>query len=280
MYLNLSANLDIRLDNPSFYVPLHVPELGDMRNTLQIEIQAPFNELQVDIVNCPCLSRPPFNLAGIRVCGNPYVIEFGEYETFYAPDKFTETPFDVAFRTASVFAIGSEYAKDYMQSTINNASRIVFADTSNGQRKIETITSNHQLFCACLGNIFSIDGVLIVRKGRVACNVTPEDFFPTRVSSFEEFSRLLQCHEIELESDLVAVGVIYSRTEIQASTEERYGIRLYKENKYRFNSFSDYGAGGEFLSDTTSDETEYEAYFHIAYFNIKKIFTVGHEPDV
>ncbi|KYN04548.1 hypothetical protein ALC62_04539 [Cyphomyrmex costatus] len=101
-----------------------------------------------------------------------------------------------------------------------------------------------------------------MRYGQVACNVMCDEY-PGRILSFNNFFLQQQCIEITLESDLIAVGVIFNNIPLPlADQEQRYGINLY--NRSEFHCFSNYGAGGQFISDTTPNTTEYEGYFNVA----------------
>lgn len=56
-------------------------------------------------------------------------------------------------------------------ANIINASRIVFAETSNGQTRIETLTKPNQLKCSLRGNFFVSEGrqrnvIRVHAKGR------------------------------------------------------------------------------------------------------------------
>ncbi|KYQ53211.1 hypothetical protein ALC60_07639 [Trachymyrmex zeteki] len=104
-------------------------------------------------------------------------------------------------------------------------------------------------------------GVLRMRNGRVACNVMWDEY-EEPMPPFYDFVKQLQCPEIDLESDMVAVGTILNDKPELLPQEQRYGLNLYKRSE--FHCFSNSEAGGQFISDTTPDTTEYEGYFNIA----------------
>ncbi|KYQ53210.1 Ester hydrolase C11orf54 like protein [Trachymyrmex zeteki] len=108
----------------------------------------------------------------------------------------------------------------------------------------------------------ALGGVLRMKNGRVACNVMWDEY-EEPMPLFDDFVKQLQCPEIDLESDMVAVGTILNeKPQLLTDQEQRYGLNLY--NRSEFHCFSNYEAGGQFISDTTPDTTEYEGYFNVA----------------
>ncbi|XP_024870604.1 ester hydrolase C11orf54 homolog [Temnothorax curvispinosus] len=330
---NLSENGHAStINRPLRPIQLRPSTLSEIGRTLQDEMKFMFRELTVDIAACPCLTREPFNLAGIGLCGNPSLIEVGGYTAFMPFPHNNNARWNIKNIVSSFaydsFIIGTGYAaKPYMPynghlimnaiyraPNIMNASRIVFAETSNGQRRIETLTIPDQMMCSFVGNFFlsegregnvlrirakgresntdiitmihnilyrefyvnknrivALGGVLRMRNGQVAQNVMPEEY-PRLVSSFGDLVRWFQCHDIKLESDLIAVGTLLNNTPTELLvTEQRYGFYL-PTRRHQFYSFSNYGAGGQFISDITKDDTEYEGYFNLA----TKIYSVNY----
>ncbi|KYN21468.1 PREDICTED: ester hydrolase C11orf54 homolog [Trachymyrmex cornetzi] len=187
---------------------------------------------------------------------------------------------------------------------IRNESRLIFAELRNGQTRIEKLTDPNQMIYTCKGNFFisegregpvirvrakgrkksdtdiitsmqtvlyehygrnwktvALGGVLKMTNGRVACNLMWDEY-QEPILSFPDFVRAQQCTEICLESDMVAVGTIFNRQPLLFNQEQRYDLNLY--NRSEFHCFNNYGAGGQFISDTTPDTTEYEGYFNVA----------------
>ncbi|XP_077268737.1 ester hydrolase C11orf54 homolog [Temnothorax americanus] len=186
---------------------------------------------------------------------------------------------------------------------INNRSRIVFADASNGQTRIEMLTRPDQMICSLMGNFFisegkqgnvlrvrakgresivdiitiiqsilhrhfyeedrtiALGGVLQMRNGRVAQNVMPEQY-PPRVSSFIDLARWFKCHDLQLKSDLIAVGTIINTEPDILYEEQRYDSPLPRRH-HQFHSFSTDGVGGQFVNDIMST-VEYKGYFNLA----------------
>ncbi|KAG5348151.1 CK054 hydrolase, partial [Acromyrmex charruanus] len=187
---------------------------------------------------------------------------------------------------------------------IRNESRLIFAERRNGQTKIEKLTDPNQMigtnkarFFVSEGReglvirvrakgrktintdiitsmqtilyekysrehkIIALGGVLKMTNGSVACNLMWDDY-EEPLGPFHGFIRRQQCAEIRLESDMIAVGTIVSDKPQLIHQEQRYGINLYDRSE--FHCFSNYGAGGQFISDITPDITEYEGYFNVA----------------
>ncbi|KYN29073.1 hypothetical protein ALC57_01503 [Trachymyrmex cornetzi] len=145
---------------------------------------------------------------------------------------------------------------------IRNESRLIFKESRNGQTRIEKLTDPNQMMYTYKGNFFiSEGGVLKMTNGRVGCNLIWDEY-RDRILPFPDFVKAQQCTEICLESDMVAVGTIINHQPLQFNQEQRYGVNLYDRSE--FHCFNNYGAGGQFITDTTPDTTEYEGYFNVA----------------
>ncbi|XP_018393423.1 PREDICTED: ester hydrolase C11orf54 homolog [Cyphomyrmex costatus] len=299
---------------------LEPPTLSEIAAVLQNGMEPLFDFLKVDVASCPCLTREPYNLVGVGLCGNTAIVEFpGSTENIPWNERTRDIKSVLSASCQDSFIIGSSYAtkpqmpyfghlimnaKYRAPENFTNASRIIFTRTDNGQRRIETLIHPNQMTYANHGSFFLSEGrtgnvirmrargrrmtnmdiitlmqkilseytgrntteffggVLRMRYGQVACNVMCDEY-PGRILSFNNFFLQQQCIEITLESDLIAVGVIFNNIPLPlADQEQRYGINLY--NRSEFHCFSNYGAGGQFISDTTPNTTEYEGYFNVA----------------
>uniref|UniRef100_A0A1B0DGT9 Uncharacterized protein n=1 Tax=Phlebotomus papatasi TaxID=29031 RepID=A0A1B0DGT9_PHLPP len=56
---------------------LFVPDTQELKEVLTLGLKKNFEEVSVDFVECPDLSKEPFNLASSGLCGNPTIIEYG-----------------------------------------------------------------------------------------------------------------------------------------------------------------------------------------------------------
>ncbi|XP_018306477.1 uncharacterized protein [Mycetomoellerius zeteki] len=72
----------------------------------------------------------------------------------------------------------------------------------------------------------ALGGVLRMRNGRVACNVMWDEY-EEPMPPFYDFVKQLQCPEIDLESDMVAVGTILNDKPELLPQEQRYGLVSY-----------------------------------------------------
>ncbi|XP_018306474.1 ester hydrolase C11orf54 homolog [Mycetomoellerius zeteki] len=267
-------------DLPYLPIPLSPPTLSEIAGVLHYGMQPLFHEVNVDVVSCPCLTGPPYNLAGVGLCGNASVVKY-DSENSEGWNHRTKNIRDILTTSCrDSFIIGSTYAtKPYMPyyghlivnatyrapNDIRNESRIIFANKGDGQTKIEKLTNSDHMIFTDKGTFFvceALGGVLRMKNGRVACNVMWDEY-EEPMPLFDDFVKQLQCPEIDLESDMVAVGTILNeKPQLLTDQEQRYGLNLY--NRSEFHCFSNYEAGGQFISDTTPDTTEYEGYFNVA----------------
>ncbi|KYQ58179.1 hypothetical protein ALC60_02839 [Trachymyrmex zeteki] len=237
---------------PYVEIPLLTPTISEIAEVLHNEMQPLFHEVNVDIASCPCLTVAPYNLAGVGLCGNTSVImyypensEGWNHRTKNIRDMLTASCRDS-------FVIGATYATKpsmpYYGHLIMNATY----RAPNGIRNESRIISANK----------ALGGVLRIKNGRVACNVMWDDY-EEPMPRFYDFIQQQQCPEIDVESDMVAVGTMLSeKPELLTNQEQRYGLNLYKRSE--FHCFSNIETGGQFISDTTPDTTEYEGYFNVA----------------
>ncbi|KAG5316636.1 CK054 hydrolase, partial [Acromyrmex insinuator] len=249
---------------------------------LQNGMQPLFQRVNVDIASCPNLSTAPYNLAGVGLGSNTSILEFIHDGTNVPWNYKTRNIQDVLTTSCrDSFIIGSTYAtKPHMPyyghiriiniftfsspTDIRNESRLIFAERRNGQTRIEKLTDPNQMIYTNKRSFFvseALDGVLKMTNGSVACNLM-WDYEEPMLESFHDFIRRQQCPEIHLQSDMIAVGTIINDKLKFITAERRYDVNLYDRNE--FHCFSNYGSGGQFISDITPDTTEYEGYFNVA----------------
>ncbi|CAJ1064360.1 ester hydrolase C11orf54 homolog [Xyrichtys novacula] len=58
-------------------VQLHTPSLEELRGVLQAGLEENFAEVQVSVVECPDLTKDPFNFPAKGLCGNPRITDVG-----------------------------------------------------------------------------------------------------------------------------------------------------------------------------------------------------------
>ncbi|XP_028049871.2 ester hydrolase C11orf54 homolog [Monomorium pharaonis] len=71
---------------------LEVPDLSELCSVMKESLQGHFNDLMVNVVECPNLRRHPYNFAASGLCGGQEVIEFGNYRHLYNLTKNMGSP--------------------------------------------------------------------------------------------------------------------------------------------------------------------------------------------
>ncbi|KYN31897.1 hypothetical protein ALC56_13780 [Trachymyrmex septentrionalis] len=96
---------------PYVTVPKNPPALSEIAEVLQNGMQPLFQQVTVDIASCPCLTKPPYNLAGVGLGGNTSIIEFLRHNED-APWNHITRDIRVILSSScrDSFIIGSSYA--------------------------------------------------------------------------------------------------------------------------------------------------------------------------
>ncbi|XP_025270531.1 ester hydrolase C11orf54 homolog isoform X2 [Camponotus floridanus] len=154
--------------------------LEHIKNVLYIGLHQLFDEFEIKIASCPCLTRPPYNLATV-VTGTVRNL---------VPAPILNSTYNIRRlllqRCNNFFVIGAGYAaKESMpanghfiinatisppENVINN-SRIGYEEANTGERILKTINDPNEMKCSMLGTFFLSEGkpgnVIEVRaKGR------------------------------------------------------------------------------------------------------------------
>ncbi|XP_029674834.1 ester hydrolase C11orf54 homolog isoform X2 [Formica exsecta] len=165
-----------------FYMLLFTPTLECIKNVLYVALHPFFDEFEIAVVSCPCLTRPPYNLAADGLSSNTGILHMGGINNL-SPIPRTDLIFDIQYILSrycyDVFVIGSGYAtKPFMpyngHLTINaivsenptnviNNSCISYEDASTGLNKLKIINDPNQMKCSMLGTFFFSEG----RRGMV-----------------------------------------------------------------------------------------------------------------
>ncbi|KAL6437411.1 hypothetical protein ACFW04_005125 [Cataglyphis niger] len=169
---------------------LVVPTLEDLKNVLYVALNPYFEEFEIAVVSCPCLTREPYNLAAAGLSGNTGILRFGTFNNFI-PTPRTNHRYDIYSVLSrcndDVFVIGSGFAATpYMfydghltmnavvstndRNIINN-SCIAYQHTPTRQTRFEIINDPNQIKCSLFGQFFFSGGkrgpVIKIRvKGR------------------------------------------------------------------------------------------------------------------
>ncbi|KAL6418027.1 hypothetical protein ACFW04_005126 [Cataglyphis niger] len=181
-----NRNEMFRLRSHMFFTPT----LEDLKNVLYVALNPYFEEFEIAIVSCPCLTRAPYNLAAAGLSGNTGILKLGSFNNF-RPRPQTNYAYDIDNILSScnydAFVIGSGFAaKPIMPynghltmnavvsanpTNVINNSCIANKAPSTHQRRLEIINDYNQIKCSIHGNFFYSEGkrgpVIKIRvKGR------------------------------------------------------------------------------------------------------------------
>ncbi|KAL6437401.1 hypothetical protein ACFW04_005115 [Cataglyphis niger] len=156
---------------------LFTPTLEDLKNVLYVALNPYFEEFEIAVVSCPCLTRAPYNLAAAGLSGNMGILKLGTIDYFY-PNPQTDFAFDIRYILSrcnnDVFVIGSGFAAQPCMPynghlTLNavvsanptnviNNSCIGYENASTGQRILKIINAHNQIKCSLFGQFFFSEG--------------------------------------------------------------------------------------------------------------------------
>ncbi|XP_050451605.1 ester hydrolase C11orf54 homolog [Cataglyphis hispanica] len=314
---NIFAENNENEDNkPSLHMLLFAPTLEHIKNILYNALHQFFDEFEIAVVSCPCLTKPPYGFAAAGLSGNTGILQMGDVGNFISIPQ-TNLIFDIQSILSSYyydfFVVGSGFAaKPFMPynghliinailsanstNVINNGS-IVYENADTGQKISQIINDPNQMKCV-LGNFYfsegkpgmvikmrvkgrktlyeflsliqsslyfccpyeiGLGGIITINGGRTILYITPEKdpewFIPNM-----QVTRWLKLHELNC-MDLITVGTLINFPSFRRQNSD--GSRVIG-TRYRFNTFSNSEAVGEFCKDITPDEIEYICYFNIA----------------
>ncbi|XP_050451894.1 ester hydrolase C11orf54 homolog isoform X2 [Cataglyphis hispanica] len=180
-------------DDRSSYM-LFTPTLEYIKNVLYDALHQLFDEFEIEIVSCPCLTKPPYNFAADGLSGNTGILQMGDIDNF-CPFPRKNLIFDIQHILSKyyddIFVIGSGFAaKPFMPynghliinaivsanpiNVINNSCIITHED--GGLRRSEIIDDPNQMKCSIMGNFFFSEGKRgMVIKMRLKGNKTAYD---------------------------------------------------------------------------------------------------------
>ncbi|KAG7204034.1 hypothetical protein KM043_001893 [Ampulex compressa] len=156
--------------------PLHIPPLDEIKNVLVEALTGNFEDVNVEIVDCPDLTAEPFTLAAPGLCGKATVLEVGG-PSFLLPTVQKNKLYDIQPILEKLnygdeaFVIGAgagpwPYAKtncelmmnvDISASKIVNKTRIAMVDKATENCTLQTVTDPETRF-ALLANLFVSEG--------------------------------------------------------------------------------------------------------------------------
>ncbi|XP_025270528.1 ester hydrolase C11orf54 homolog [Camponotus floridanus] len=299
--------------------PLDSLSLEHIKNVLYVGLHQLFDEFEIKVASCPCLTRPPYNLAAVGLSGNPSILITGNVKNLMpVPIKNSTNNIRrlLLQRCYNFFVIGAGYAaKESMpanghfiinatisppENVINN-SRIGYEEANTGERILKIINDPNEMKCSMLGNFYlsegrpgnvievrakgcrtsdyiitliqsclyhyqndkdiGLGGVLMTNGGRVMQLITPENY-PERFRTLQDFYRWLRWHE--LKRNLITVGALANMPIHYFGHLRNEGTIFEVTDSFKFHSFSNHDAVGQFMNDVTPNETEYVCYFNVA----------------
>ncbi|KAL6420589.1 hypothetical protein ACFW04_014636 [Cataglyphis niger] len=154
------------------------------RLRLQDELKQNFVEATVEWVDCPDLTREPFNLAAPGLCGDEIILEIGGMSRLFPPPRelleyfFSDILKEVHFNNTNSLIIGAgigirsnyQLGELFMNASfyrpqvsadlfyINNQSSLAFFNQASGQCALESVTDNKEPSCYPHGNFFISEG--------------------------------------------------------------------------------------------------------------------------
>ncbi|KAL6437403.1 hypothetical protein ACFW04_005117 [Cataglyphis niger] len=155
---------------------LFAPTLQNLKNVLYVALNPYFEEFEIAVVSCPCLTRAPYNLAAAGLSGNTGILKLGTFNNFFPTPRtnYAYNIYDILKCNNDVFVIGSGFAATpYMsydghltmnavvstndRNIINN-SCIAYHHTRTGQKRFEIINDRNQIKCSLFGHFFLSEG--------------------------------------------------------------------------------------------------------------------------
>ncbi|XP_071393348.1 ester hydrolase C11orf54 homolog isoform X3 [Centroberyx affinis] len=244
-------------------VQLHVPTLEELCSVLQAGLKDNFAEAQVSVVDCPDLTKQPFQFPVKGLCGKPRITDVGgvpylvplvqkdkEYnmntvsKEVELPGAFilgaAAAPFRIAGMNAELMPLVLTEAEG---RPAVNSSYFSSINPADGQCLQERFSDK---FSGCdfglLGNLYACEG----KPGK------PREFSVCPLDTNDKVNNWLQ--HFEVSAPLICQSVLVSRDP---------GLDLRVEHTH---CFSHHGEGGHYYIDTTPDSVEYLGYFMPAEF--------------
>ncbi|XP_050451341.1 ester hydrolase C11orf54 homolog [Cataglyphis hispanica] len=188
----LSSNESGENENEN-YIPsyrLLTPTLENLKNVLYDALNPYFEEFEIAVVSCPCLTKKPYNLAAAGLSGNTGILELGDFK-YFSPRPQTNIAYDIQdilsrCNVNDTFVIGSGFAaKPAMpfnghltmnavvsanSTNVINNSCIVY-EVVPKELKMKIIYGHNHIKCCLVGQFFFSEGkrgpvIKIRAKGR------------------------------------------------------------------------------------------------------------------
>lgn len=79
--------------------PLFIPDLSGLAEVIAKSLATNFSISSCEVVECPDLTKPPFDLAAPGLCGNTKLVEFGGVPNLVPTAQFNEKVYDFEVRS-------------------------------------------------------------------------------------------------------------------------------------------------------------------------------------
>uniref|UniRef100_A0A3Q1F308 Chromosome 11 open reading frame 54 n=1 Tax=Acanthochromis polyacanthus TaxID=80966 RepID=A0A3Q1F308_9TELE len=236
-------------------VELHAPELEELRAVLQSGLEANFAEVQVSVVDCPDLTKEPFQFPVKGLCGNPRITDVGGVPYLVPLVKKDKVEYNMnaiskELELPGAFILGAAAAP----------CRIVGMNAEVIEVRAKKRTGIHSLVTALRTTLeghypdksLALGGTFIIQKGKAKIHIMPREFSACPLNTNDDVNNWLK--HFEVSAPLICQSVLVSRDP---------GLDLRVEHTH---CFSHHGEGGHYYIDTTPDSVEYLGYFMPAQF--------------
>ncbi|XP_071376963.1 ester hydrolase C11orf54 homolog isoform X4 [Centroberyx affinis] len=235
-------------------VQLHVPTLEELCGVLQAGLKDNFAEAQVSVVDCPDLTKQPFQFPVKGLCGKPRITDVGGVP-YLVPlvqkDKeYNMNTVSKEVELPGAFILGAA-AAPFRIAGMNAEVIEVRAKKRTGEDSLvgslrKTLEGHYPDKSLALG------GTFIIQKGKAKIHIMPREFSVCPLDTNDKVNNWLQ--HFEVSAPLICQSVLVSRDP---------GLDLRVEHTH---CFSHHGEGGHYYIDTTPDSVEYLGYFMPAEF--------------
>uniref|UniRef100_A0A3Q3AIF6 Chromosome 11 open reading frame 54 n=1 Tax=Kryptolebias marmoratus TaxID=37003 RepID=A0A3Q3AIF6_KRYMA len=235
-------------------VQLYAPSLEELRVVLQAGLESNFAEVQVSVVECPDLTKEPFQFPVKGLCGNPRITDVGGVP-YLVPlvkkhKEYNMNTVSKELELPGAFLLGAAAAP----------CRIIGMNAEVIEVRAKRRTGSNSLVTALRTTLeahypersLALGGTFLIQKGKAKIHIMPREFSACPLNTNDDVNNWLK--HFEVSAPLVCQSVLVSRDP---------GLDLRVEHTH---CFSHHGEGGHYYIDTTPDSVEYLGYFMPAEF--------------
>ncbi|KAF2982447.1 hypothetical protein EK904_014901 [Melospiza melodia maxima] len=244
---------------------------------MQKGLKENFADVQVSVVDCPDLTKEPFNFPAKGICGKPriadvggvpYLIPLVQKEKFIpiVQTKSEKKPavngsYIAQINPADKGCLLEKYSSKYTDCEFGLLANLYASEGQPG--KVIEVKANGRTgelnFVTCLRQTLEkhygekpvgMGGTFIIQKGKAKIHIMPPEFSSCPLNTDEDVNNWLKF--FEMKAPLICQPVIVSRDP---------GFDLRVEHTH---CFSHHGEGGHYHQDTSPDSVQYLGYFQPA----------------